>query len=140
MYREILKHYLLPAESHFVMPLAVDVVELDYYLYLIANRAGQWFAIAQADYMPGLQIVDDVEAAFPVKVLGWRPHHEGQARTSNILPPGTVMMSTAGDWSKEDWDTFNKVTIQNEDGVFALLAVEPAEGASYADFGLTFYE
>jgi len=74
MVDSILKYYLEDSELQIgFMPLALDVFDPDFYLYLFARKDNQaWYVVAEDSYFSQLnEVVEDIEETFAVSVDGW---------------------------------------------------------------------
>lgn len=139
MVNEILEHYLDGDEpDQRMIPLAVDAISPDYFLYLYAGH-DDWFVVVEADYLFVKEIPRDIEASFPVKVEGWRTLLEHRNETSMKLLPPYIFRNESVNESDDDWRHYHGVVYQ--DGLkYALIEVKPNQGVGIKEFGLTYYE
>lgn len=137
---DLLKHYLSKEGlEQRVIPLAVDVLTPDYYLYLYAGR-DDWFVVAEADYLFVRDVPRDVEASFPVEIIGWRTRIDPERKTEQKLLSRNLFKSDRVDETDEDWGHYHDVIYQEYGQKYAVLLVRPKPGVGLEDFGLTFYD
>lgn len=138
MIRDLLNHYFKKEDiRQRIVPLGVDVLSPDYYLYLYAGR-DKWFVVVEADYLFMADIPRDIEASFPVKVNGWRTLTDYQKKTGKSLLLPDVFKNQSVNDSDQGSDHYSAVVLKGGTN-YALLIVEPNPGVSEQDFALTFY-
>lgn len=146
MFYHITKHYL--KEKFACIPLAVDVVlEGDRHLYLFHNYY-KWYVIVEADHLTlDSYTIEEIEEAFPVKVVGWCTLLEYQKEGGKQMV--TTEENEAARKEANETPPEHKLTLEYKDVaftepgdsfVYALLEVKPNPGIDLRSFGLSFYK
>lgn len=144
MFYDFLKLYL--DNPNLGTPLAVDVIGGDSCLYLVQVRT-EWYVIAEEDYMYLDTKPYEVEKSFPVKAKEWcilkafQNTHGG----TNTLPIETFIANSS-EASVNMRNGYESVVYSNRSSegllansqCYALLKVEPRDGANANTFNLSY--